>query len=130
MGKTGTTEWKIMRGELILVNNLIKDLEQELGMLEDTIKGPVLSLKDAMLEMAVTAEMNAKDILAVFRKGKEDIDLVRKAVELLRKQWEEAHKEAVKFGSKDTEEYKRMLKAAEALIAAEKTLFKLIKSKD
>uniref|UniRef100_A0A6M3IVC3 Putative tail protein n=1 Tax=viral metagenome TaxID=1070528 RepID=A0A6M3IVC3_9ZZZZ len=113
-------------GKLSLVNAQIREMEQELGTLEGAISGPVESLKDIMLGMAVKPGMKPDDLLNVFRKGEDSIKLTSKAVNQLRDDFNEAFKAAAAGNlSKDTEEYKRMLSAAEALIAGEKKLSEL-----
>ena len=118
----GTESWATLRNELVLVNAQIRELEKTAGLLEDSIVGPVESLQNILLDLTIDPDMKASELLAVFRKGEEDINLLRKAVNKLKDDYIEAHSKWQTVLSKDTEEYKRMIELAKTLVEVQKKL--------
>lgn len=93
VGKTGKA-WENYRDKLILVNAQIRELENEtlgLSSTMDEIFGPIKKLDDILFDLGTKGktDITEKSLLSIFTKGKEDIDLITKAVKVLRKELSE-----------------------------------------
>ena len=111
-GNRGSEAWKGFQGELRLLQARIAELSEEAGIVIDNIEGPILNLKDVMLDMTMTSTVTLEQLLAVFRTGEKDVKLLRKAVAVLEEQAKKALQAWIEEGGKGEEAYKRALSAA------------------
>lgn len=121
-GKEGTEEWRKQQEKIVLLNNQILELKETLKLPADEIMGPILSVQDRLIDMAVTSKTSLEDLYKVFKKGDQDINNVTKVLNNMKKEGVTAFSEWKDVLSRDTDQWKKLVGIIKEVIKGEKVL--------
>ena len=114
----GSEDYKKITGELMLLNVQLDEMAIKAGFAMDQIMGPVKQLHDVLNEMVMGPEVTLDQLVTSFRKGKDNVEVLRKAVGLLKIQAEKALEKMKETGDVGGEYYKRLIAAVKAYVEA------------
>jgi len=122
-----TPEWMLKRDQLIIVNAMMKELEETAFGVAAAL-GPLKTLDSILISLATSGELTEEKLVSAFSKSKEDVGLLNRGVQVLRAELTKTLSDLKIDPSPELR--KRAIEQAKALAEAQKELGRLQKRND